>query len=138
MGLDDHVGNSLGSEPAVVSAPSALDAAALERLSELDPTGAGHLLERVLKAFQTSAVRLRAQGLVARDAGDKNAIRLVVHTLKSSSASIGAIQLSQICAEIETTIRTADGEDLGPRLAAFDGALDDALAAIDRLLKDMA
>ena len=33
------------------------------------------------------------------------AVRQVVHTLKSSSASIGALRLSRLCAEIETAIR---------------------------------
>jgi HPt (histidine-containing phosphotransfer) domain-containing protein len=122
----------------VLSVSTALDPVALERLKELDPSGAGRLLERVLKAFQTSAVRLRAQSDAARASGDTVAIRLVAHTLKSSSASIGALQLSQLCAQIETTIRTASGEDLDAQLEAFELALDDTLTTIDRLLREMA
>ncbi|HEY4068611.1 MAG TPA: Hpt domain-containing protein [Burkholderiaceae bacterium] len=122
----------------MLSVSTALDPVALERLKELDPSGAGRLLERVLKAFQTSAVRLRAQSDAARASGDTVAIRLVAHTLKSSSASIGALQLSQLCAQIETTIRTASGEDLDAQLEAFELALDDTLTTIDRLLREMA
>lgn len=137
-GPDDQFGEAIGPEPAVLSVSTALDPVALERLKELDPSGAGRLLERVLKAFQTSAVRLRAQSDAARASGDTVAIRLVAHTLKSSSASIGALQLSQLCAQIETTIRTASGEDLDAQLEAFELALDDTLTTIDRLLREMA
>ena len=128
---------SLGSGPVLAAAP-ALDPAALGRLAELDPTGQSHLLERVLQAFRTSVARLRPQLVAARDSGDRDAIRLVAHTLKSSSASIGAMRLSQLCAQIETAIRLGTECDLGADLDAFGAALDETLRAIDQLLKDTA
>ncbi len=112
-----------------------LDAAALGRLAELDPTGKNRLIERVLQAFQASVARLRPQLEAARGGGDRAAIRLVVHTLKSSSASIGAQRLSELCAQVETVIRLDTDEDLSAPLAAFSEALDSALQAIDALLK---
>jgi HPt (histidine-containing phosphotransfer) domain-containing protein len=122
--------------PAAVEAPFALDPAALARLTELDPKGENHLLARVLQAFQTSVARLRPQADAARRGGDLAGLRLVAHTLKSSSASIGAIHLSQLCGQIETTIRTASGDDLQAQLDAFDVALDAVLRAIEQLLKE--
>ena len=113
-----------------------LDAAALGRLIELDPNGQNRLLERVLQAFQTSAARLRPQLDAARSGNDRAAIRLVAHTLKSSSASIGAIRLSQLCAQVETAIRLETEDDLGPQLDALNAALDGALQAIAALLKE--
>lgn len=115
-----------------------LDAAALARLTELDPTGASRLLERVLQAFQTSAARLRPQFDAARRADDRAAIRLVAHTLKSSSASIGALDLSQLCAQVETAIRLDADADLAAPLEALGAALDSALQAIDALQKERA
>jgi len=115
-----------------------LDPAALARLAELDPKGENHLLERVLQAFQTSVARLRPQAEAARRKGDRAGVRLVVHTLKSSSASIGAMHLSQLCAQIETTIRVESGEDLEALLDAFNAALDDVLQATARLLEERA
>jgi HPt (histidine-containing phosphotransfer) domain-containing protein len=112
-----------------------LDPAALARLTELDPSGANRLLERVLKAFQTSVARLRPQAEAARHNGDRTALRLVAHTLKSSSASIGALRLSQLCAQIETIIRQDTQENLESYHAALGSALDEALGAIDVLLK---
>lgn len=118
--------------------PPGLDQAALDRLSELDPSGQSRLLERVLQAFRTSVARLRPQLEAARSSGDRAAIRLVAHTLKSSSASIGALHLSQLCGQVETAIRLDAGQDLSAPLAALSEALDGALLAIDALLKDRA
>ena len=111
-----------------------LDPVALARLRELDPKGENQLLERVLKAFQTSAARLMPQLQTARTASDRTTVRLVAHTLKSSSASIGAITLSQLCNELEATIRNDTGADIEPGIAAMTAALDVALHAIERQL----
>ncbi len=89
-----------------------LDAAAIERLRELDPDGRNHLLHRVAQAFETSANRLLPQLEEAERAQDLNAVRHVAHTLKSSSASLGAMALSQLCAELEGQVRQARVVDL--------------------------
>lgn len=111
-----------------------LDPVALARLRDLDPMGENQLVERVLKAFQTSAARLMPQLQTAREANDRTTVRLVAHTLKSSSASIGAIALSQLCSELEVTIRNDAGDDVEPGIAAMTAALDVALRAIERQL----
>lgn len=119
--------------------PSVLDAAALARLTELDPKGESRLLERVMQAFQSSLARLRPQLEAARRDGDRAAIRMVVHTVKSSSASIGATLVSQLCGQIETAIRDgadADADaDLNASLTALNHAFDAASGEIDALLK---
>lgn len=111
-----------------------LDAEALARLRELDPDGRSQLVRRVLEAFQTSAARLLPQLLEAQAAGDRAGVRLVAHTLKSSSASIGALALSQRCAQLEGAIRAETGEDLGVAVQAMTEALDGALRAVRRAL----
>jgi HPt (histidine-containing phosphotransfer) domain-containing protein/CheY-like chemotaxis protein len=111
-----------------------LDPVALARLRELDPKGENQLVERVLKAFQTSAARLLPQLQAARQTNDRTTVRLVAHTLKSSSASIGAMALSQLCGELETMIRNETGDDIEPSVAAMTAALDGALRAIERQL----
>jgi HPt (histidine-containing phosphotransfer) domain-containing protein len=82
-----------------------LDVAAVGRLRELDPTGEGDLLRRVCNAFETSLNRLLPQLMRARDAGDAASVRLVAHTLKSSSATVGAQALSAMCIELEAQAR---------------------------------
>ena len=111
-----------------------LDAAALARLGELDPTGKNRLVDRVLAAFQSSVARLRPQLQTARGTDDWANVRLVAHTLKSSSASIGALRLSQLCAEVETAVRQAQRADAS-QLDALERELDVVLGAIARLLE---
>jgi HPt (histidine-containing phosphotransfer) domain-containing protein len=122
------------SAQAAASTATGLDAEALARLRELDPKGENKLLERVLRAFLTSAARLMPQLETARLANDRATVRLVAHTLKSSSASIGALELSQVCAQVEALIRTESTDNLDPLLRTLRHALDAALKAIQRLL----
>jgi HPt (histidine-containing phosphotransfer) domain-containing protein len=103
-----------------------LDETAIARLKELDPRGEHGLLPRVLRAFDASLERLLAQMGEARAAGDNDSLRHVAHTLKSSSASVGALEVSRICADIERRIREQQTEGL-PAL------LDDMVAECDRV-----
>ena len=108
-----------------------LDLAALERLAELDPTGKNRLIERVFQAFESSTLRLMPQLHEAQHAGDHATVRHVAHTLKSSSASIGAIKLSQLCAEIEAMIRLESVGELPDRI----GRMDDEIARVLQALR---
>jgi histidine phosphotransfer protein HptB len=105
-----------------------LDADALGRLRELDPSGNTQLMARVVTAFSKSLERLlpdlsQARG---RQPADLDAIRRVCHTLKSSSASLGALELSRRCAELEADAR--DGA-----LVAADPRLDELLVDIEHV-----
>ena len=107
-----------------------LDKEALERLRELDPGGRNRLLERVLRAFESSIGRLGPQLAEARQRNDREGIRQVVHTLKSSSASIGALRLSRLCAEIEAAVRQEAPEGLAALLDDVDRELEVVLQAV--------
>ena len=83
----------------------ALDPAALARLRELDPEGRLGVLQRVLTAFEASLVRSLGElaGLPAN--GGADALAAIAHTLKSSSASVGALRLAATCVEVERSAR---------------------------------
>jgi HPt (histidine-containing phosphotransfer) domain-containing protein len=85
--------------------PAVLDAQALDRLRALDPSGTSKLLMRVVQAFDASVARLLPQLIEALPTLEPHAIRHVSHTLKSSSATIGATKLSKLCAEVESMVR---------------------------------
>ncbi|MEO5770502.1 MAG: Hpt domain-containing protein [Burkholderiaceae bacterium] len=95
------------STPTPLSEPPAglLDAEALDRLRALDPQGQSGLLPRVLATYTASLRRLLEQLQVARANADVQGQRHVAHTLKSSSASVGALKLSALCADIERRMR---------------------------------
>jgi HPt (histidine-containing phosphotransfer) domain-containing protein len=115
----------------VIPAPTpVLDEEALQRLRDLDPSGQNHLLERVLRAFEGSVLRLLPQLREARRGGDMAAVRHVAHTIKSSSASIGALRLSRLCAEIEAAVRQEAFAGLPELLDAVDQEMGVVLQAV--------
>ncbi len=115
-------------------AGQALDAEALQRLRDLDPSGSNHLLERVAQAFETSTNRLLPQLDEALASSDLAGVRHVAHTLKSSSASIGALKLSALCADIEGIIRNAEVQALGERVASMHGEIASVRESLRALL----
>ena len=107
-----------------------LDAAALARLTDLDPTGKNRLLERVVDAFTSSSERLLPQLRESAAAGDLQLLRHVVHTLKSSSANVGALRLSMLCATLELQLRQGRpgslheaSEEIATELSSVEAAL---------------
>jgi HPt (histidine-containing phosphotransfer) domain-containing protein len=57
----------------------------------------------------------------AAGAADAAAAIRPAHTLKSSSASIGALRLADLCREIEASAREERAEGLAERVQAVDG-----------------
>jgi len=119
------------------STTGALDAGALGRLRELDPTGKNRLLERVAAAFLSSVERLMPELQAATDtAPDFAAIRRVAHTLKSSSASIGGLSLSHRCAEIEQLAFQGRAEGLTPLLDGMQSDVEQVRVALNLILAE--
>ncbi len=82
-----------------------LDETALGRLRELDPDGRHGVLLRVLTAFETSLTRALGQLQEPQTGSDAKLVAGLAHTLKSSSASVGALALSAACAQVEARLR---------------------------------
>jgi HPt (histidine-containing phosphotransfer) domain-containing protein len=110
-----------------------LDQNTLNRLCELDPNGVNRLLERVLKAFESSATRLIPPLREGLRTGDLNGVRQVAHTLRSASASIGAVKLSQLCAQIERQIRAGQSDGLDTLVKAMVAEIDVVLSVLRSL-----
>jgi HPt (histidine-containing phosphotransfer) domain-containing protein len=104
-----------------------LDAQALARLQALDPGGHAGLVQRVLATYTASLHRLLEQLAAARAAGDREGLRQAAHTLKSSSASVGALELSALCAQAEAGARDGD-------TVALPSVLDRLVAEGERIL----
>jgi HPt (histidine-containing phosphotransfer) domain-containing protein len=114
------------SSPAVL-----LDPQALQRLHDLDPTGATKLMDRVVAAFGASVARLIPLLHSAQKAGDAAAVRLVAHTLKSSSSSVGAVRLSQLCADMEAAAKQGRTAELPEAIAALSTEVTAVLDALE-------
>jgi hypothetical protein len=111
-----------------------LDPAAIARLRELDPTGQARLVERVVQAYLASSQRLEVEFVEARSRGDAAGIRMVAHTLKSSSASLGALGFAATCARLESIARDeGTGISLDAAADALTRELPGVLASLRRL-----
>ena len=100
--------NVLSGRPAAaagISGPLVLDAQALALLAQLDPSGSGRLFTRVMSTYRASLAHLIGQLITAREPFDPDSMRMAAHTLKSSSGSVGALGLSQLCGSAEAALR---------------------------------
>jgi CheY-like chemotaxis protein len=127
------------SENGAAGAPSAsgvtvLDEQSLDRLRELDPNGENKLMERVVNAFETSVARLMPQLQDAMAGLELAGIRHVAHTLKSSSASIGALHLSRICAEVEAMARQQQTDGMQGRVTELQAEVETVRVALKQVL----
>ena len=89
-----------------------LDKRALAELRLLDPDGRSELIPRVYSSYLKSLTLLSLQLTQARQQGDSLAMNRAVHTLKSSSASVGALGLSNVCVAVETCLRAGTADQL--------------------------
>lgn len=107
--------------------PPSLDPTALDKLRELDPTGQQQVVRRVLTAYEQSLERMLGELGAARAAADLDTVARIAHTLKSSSASVGALDLSRRCAEAEKVLRGGGG---GPLDVELDSLLHEGRRAL--------
>lgn len=92
------------------------DPASLERLKRF---GGGKLLGEMISLFIAAAPERIGAARAALAAGDSSAIEMALHSLKSSAAQLGAMQMQRL---------SARGEQL-----AHGGSMD----GIDRIMKDL-
>ena len=133
---DTHTGTLAPAGGATGNVVAVLDAQALAGLSALDPTGANRLVQRVLATYQGSLGRLLAQLGDALARSDPAGMRLAAHTLKSSSASVGALQLSRLCATVERMVRESSLEHLPATVEQLQHEAHRVDAAVGRLLAE--
>jgi CheY-like chemotaxis protein/HPt (histidine-containing phosphotransfer) domain-containing protein len=105
--------------PAPRVAPPAADApainmAAIQTLCELDDDGG--LVAQLVSSFLGSSDSQLSRLRTATAAGDATTLTQIAHTLKSSSASLGAEALSACCRELEARAREGRVSDAGPLL----------------------
>ena len=114
-----------------------LDAACMAELRALDPDGKAQLVKRVLATYQASLTKLVAQLQLARGEGAWDQVSRVAHTLKSSSASIGALALSALCAEIERLLRAGDSNGAQPLIDQFQAEVQRVDGAVRQTLQQL-
>lgn len=114
--LPDPARDDRSGDGSADSGPTVLDPQALAQLRALDPGGAVGLLPRVAGLYEQSLDKLLPQLDQVEAAADWPTLRGLAHTLKSSSGSLGALKLAQLCADIEHAVRDGRTGDLPQRL----------------------
>ena len=114
---------------------SVLDAAALARLAELDPQGSAGLVQRVLSTYANALERSRQELMLVRQPLQHEPLRHLVHTLKSSSASVGALALSALCAQVEHNLRSQEAGDIAKLLDAMQAEMQRVAGAVQTMLR---
>jgi HPt (histidine-containing phosphotransfer) domain-containing protein len=56
----------------------------------------------------------------AADTGEREGLRTVAHTLKSSSANVGAVRLQKLCKELERVARAGPAPDAAAHVAVIE------------------
>jgi HPt (histidine-containing phosphotransfer) domain-containing protein len=114
---------------------SVLDESALARLAELDPQGSAGLVQRVLSTYAGALERSRQELLLLRQPLQHEPLRHLAHTLKSSSASVGALALSALCAQVEHHLRSQQAGDVAMLLDAMQLEMQRVAGAVQAMLK---
>ncbi len=78
-----------------------IDEDALNAIVALQRPGKPDLLTRIVTLFKTESPKSIESMQVGLDTVDMEAVRVAAHTLKSSSAYVGALELSAQCKELE-------------------------------------
>ena len=82
---------------------AAIDVTALHALKELG--GGDELVAEIVKTYLAHASSLVREFADSESIADAEAMLRIAHTLKSSSANVGAMRLSAMCAEMEASAR---------------------------------
>lgn len=101
-----------------------LDRRVLDDLRKLTAKGHVNYLNKIIALYEKSAPAL-AKGVheaVARN--DANALLAASHSLKTSSAMLGATRLSSLCREFETMARSNSLQNAASLLSTFDAECD--------------
>jgi HPt (histidine-containing phosphotransfer) domain-containing protein len=106
--------------PAGETEPPPVDAKALENIRALQAPGGPDLLSKVIGLYLSGSPKLLGDLREAAVRRDADALRRASHTLKSSSANLGASTLSSLCKELETRAREGRVDDAAEAVAGID------------------
>jgi two-component system, sensor histidine kinase and response regulator len=117
--------------PAPAKTAEVIDRKVLDELSKVRTNGKPELLARVINLYLTESPKLLQKLKAAAGAANAPEIAGVAHSLKSSSANVGAKMLSRYCADLEASARRADTEEARKILTKVEtehGSVQSALA----------
>jgi two-component system, sensor histidine kinase and response regulator len=110
-----------------------LDHSAIEAVRQLDPDGQDRLLARLIALYRDDSSQLLADIDNGLKINDAEAIARAAHTLKSSSANLGATSVAAIARQIEHSARSGDIKDLAASVTKLRAQRTVALSELEAL-----
>ncbi len=83
-----------------------IDAAAWDELEQVMGDGAAAVLQELIDLYLEDAMRLVSAVVMAHQYHDPPAMIAAAHSLRSPSASLGALRLAKLCGQIEESLRS--------------------------------
>ena len=113
-----------------------IDFQTIQSLRELNTVGAPDIVQELVALFKDSAPEsIRKMKNAAEGGGVVSLIYDEAHTLKSSSANLGALKMSQICKDIELHKTNFDSVKLSEQLKFLAVECAQVLSELDEFLK---
>jgi len=105
---DDPNRHSRLNQPSTSTEDSPLAPAALDNIRALQAKSGNDVLVKVVQLYVASAPEQLQTMQEAISRGDHRALQMAAHTLKSSSANVGAMKLADLCKEVEQEARAGE------------------------------
>ncbi|MFK7974666.1 MAG: response regulator [Halioglobus sp.] len=136
--IEKLLGTDMSSESGSNNSSSAvaIDSESLDRVRQMQREGQPDILTRLIDVYLNSSPDLIEKLEKASAENDLGAIELSAHTLKSSSANLGALDFSSLCAEVEAAARAGGAVDLAAQCQAVVSEFDAVCAALRKERKD--
>jgi signal transduction histidine kinase/CheY-like chemotaxis protein/HPt (histidine-containing phosphotransfer) domain-containing protein len=132
VSAEDAAGHAPPSRVAApLPTPPGLDERAWSRLHTSLGARAGDLIPGLVRSFLHESEGLLGSARAALDSERADELHRAVHTLKSTSASFGALRLSALCREAEARAREGAPQSLGPLLDAVEEEFGRVRAALE-------
>jgi HPt (histidine-containing phosphotransfer) domain-containing protein len=106
--------------PNTVTSSPVIDRATLVGIRALQRPGKPDVLDKAITIYLETAPKLLRSLRMGFDVGDATAVHRAAHSLKSSSANLGALELAALCKELETMGRTQVLEGAGAILVKLE------------------
>jgi signal transduction histidine kinase/DNA-binding response OmpR family regulator len=110
-----------------------LDHSAIDAVRQLDPDGNDRLLSRLIALYRDDSSQLLADIDNGLRISDADAIARAAHTLKSSSANLGATNVAAIARQIEHSARSGDLNDMAAAVTKLRAQRTVALSELEAL-----
>jgi HPt (histidine-containing phosphotransfer) domain-containing protein len=111
--------------------PDPIDRSILDSLKELQVPGEPDLVAEFVRLYHDETPPLLSALRDGVSGGDADAIRRAAHTLKSSSANLGANHMSALAAELERKGRSGELEGIAALLADLEREADRVSQALE-------